>query len=127
MRHRQETVHDDGLIIFETVMAKQKTHTPGPWIVRNFPGQNRGPYVTDSTPDCHGGFVGQLIASQTTCPDWEANARLIAEAPEMLAVLKEINEFFRHNNPVHPSTLIGEVTFKAHVAELIERAEGGAS
>ena len=65
--------------------------TPGPWLVREFPGGWCQPrqFVTDAREDANGRFVGQVIAAPTTCPDWTANARLIAAAPDLLAACAE--------------------------------------
>jgi hypothetical protein len=59
-------------------------HTKGPWVAVE---RQRKLWVLtnpDSKP-----FTGQVIAQQTTCPDWEANARLIAAAPELLATCEQ--------------------------------------
>lgn len=41
-------------------------------------------------------FMGQVIASPTTCPEWNANAVLIAAAPDLLnaciAALSQLTE-----------------------------------
>lgn len=60
-------------------------HTPGPWVVRQF---DRKQYVTDTTPDREGRFVGQVIANQTTAPATLANLQLISAAPDLLAASK---------------------------------------
>ena len=46
-------------------------------------------------------FTGHLIASRTTCPDWEANARLIAAAPDLLEACEQCMEFFLNGTPIH--------------------------
>lgn len=71
------------------------THTPGPWLARTFPWLGEV-YVTDSTPDDGERFVGQVIASPTTCPDWSANAHLIAAAPELLEALELAKDCMEH-------------------------------
>jgi hypothetical protein len=68
-------------------MAKQAT--PGPWIVRQFP-VSRAVYVMDSIPDTDGRVVANLIAAPNTNPAWEANAYLIAAAPELLEACREL-------------------------------------
>lgn len=61
-------------------------HTPGPWKVHRFQGGKI--YVVTNPPASEADlFKGHVIASQTTCPDWEANAHLISAAPELLSAL----------------------------------------
>lgn len=64
-------------------------HTPGPWIVRQFPtGANaRGTlWVTDAIPDQDGKVVANAVCSVAmTNDDATANAELIASAPSLLA------------------------------------------
>jgi hypothetical protein len=62
-------------------------HTPGPWEARDFSGDQ---YVIWG-PEFGGGRHA-LIAT-CTGPNLEANARLIAAAPEMLAALKRAYGF----------------------------------
>jgi len=57
-------------------------HTPGPWIVGTKPGVWTGPVVK-----ADGGNKGVAFVVGPPAVD-EANARLIAAAPEMLAVLR---------------------------------------
>ena len=63
-------------------------HTPGPWQI----GKNFGSVVCDTpVPGIRGSddteyYGGHLIAESVT----EANARLIAAAPELLEALKEL-------------------------------------
>jgi len=54
------------------------THTPGPWNI-GLPGGPAGPFWSLVNPQ------GMVVAMQITS---EANARLIAAAPEMLRALK---------------------------------------
>jgi hypothetical protein len=63
-------------------------HTPGPWRILTL-GRTNSAYVMDSIPDRDGRVVGNVIATPTTNPAWEANARLIAAAPCLLAALTE--------------------------------------
>lgn len=59
------------------------------------------------------------------CVQSKDHANLIAAAPSMLEILKQINEFFRHNNPVFPSALdLDDSTFKDAVANIVAKAEG---
>ena len=62
-------------------MNKQKTsYTPGPWEVFD---SHTGIYILDSAEQ-------GAICKIEWCLEDEANARLIAAAPEMLAVLKRL-------------------------------------
>lgn len=61
----------------------------GPWHVAR--GYSSGKLmVLDSPllPDQR--FKGQVIANETTCPNWEQVAKLIAAAPELLAACQVI-------------------------------------
>lgn len=58
-------------------------HTPGPWIV-NYDGLN-----IDTKQD---GGIEQVARVSRTNEEREANARLIAAAPDLLDALKEIEE-----------------------------------
>lgn len=73
-------------------------HTPGPWVVGE---QNKGP-VAGTVPVHTADYMeayrgGQLVCSvYGTAAFSEANARLIAAAPEMLDALKKTSEFLHH-------------------------------
>jgi hypothetical protein len=68
-------------------------------------------------------FKGQLIASETTCPDWEANARLISAAPELLkaceAFAKEYEAVFGTD---YGDTPVEQIAFQCRKA--IAKAKG---
>lgn len=62
-------------------MSKQKTsHTPGPWEVFE---SHTGHYVLDSAEQA-------AVCKLEWCLEAEANARLIASAPDLLSVLKRL-------------------------------------
>jgi len=63
-------------------------HTPGPWYVSTSPDYFSGgaTVVRGRVPDS-----GLVIAVLTTVLEREANARLIALAPEMVRVLRLVN------------------------------------
>ena len=62
-------------------MSKQETsYTPGPWEVFE---SHTGPYVIDSAEQA-------AVCKLEWCLEAEANARLIASAPELLSVLKRL-------------------------------------
>lgn len=85
-----------------------KTHTPGPWEILT---TNRKTYVV--TNALSQPFVGQVIAGPTTCPDWEANARLISLAPQMLLALERL---------AHPMADDDDLDF---ARAIIAKARGG--
>ena len=67
-------------------MTQTAKHTPGPWTVEREPG-------------LYGVYQIEEAAKRERCGDMatdepKANARLIAVAPEMLSLLKRINEAF---------------------------------
>ncbi|TIM16229.1 MAG: hypothetical protein E5Y67_03280 [Mesorhizobium sp.] len=70
-------------------------HTPGPWFVG---AQNDGLYIIDGPPSpapYDGPIPREYGPNVIATPNWgvaeyEANARLIAAAPEMLAALKTV-------------------------------------
>lgn len=62
-------------------------HTPGPWRLHEQRGRT---YVVAGRGVEAGEFMGHLIAAETTCPDWPANARLIAAAPDLLAACEAV-------------------------------------
>jgi hypothetical protein len=93
--------------------------TPGPWRLLTLARTN-STYVMDSTPDRDGRVVGNVIATPTTNPAWEANARLIASAPCLLAAL---SEFVRlSDDPEATAEQWGKA--KAEAAQAIDAATG---
>ena len=61
-------------------MSKQTSYTPGPWEVFE---THTGHYVLDSAEQA-------VVCQIEWCLEAEANARLIAAAPELLSVLKRL-------------------------------------
>jgi hypothetical protein len=59
------------------------SHTPGPWAVRNV----HQSWVEIQGPEDADGSC-QIIGSAMMCPEKEANATLMAAAPDMLAMLE---------------------------------------
>jgi hypothetical protein len=76
------------------VAESSVSHTPGPWEIGNGTGRER-PLEVHTSPESHGALTGIYvlpICKEITGPDKEANARLIAAAPELLAIAKAVLE-----------------------------------
>ena len=82
------------------------THTPGPWAIQITGGKKE--VVTGSTKGLWATIEGPNFQTRN------ANARLIATAPELLAALQRL---------VHPSADDTDVT---HALDVIARATGAA-
>lgn len=67
-------------------------HTPGPWAVER-PYNEPGIYVTGANPRTSNPLICRLM-DQAQAPEGEANARLIASAPAMLGVIRDLVEDF---------------------------------
>jgi hypothetical protein len=87
-------------------------HTPGPWAHENYQG------VIHVFVDNQGGTpsVCKLIG-----PDKEANARLIAAAPDLLEALSDVVKFW---DSIVPTDCVNDMHIKARAA--IAKATGGA-
>lgn len=88
------------------------SHTPGPWIVD--PAEDVPLAVIQDTPDGFG--VAEIVAQG---PEGEADARLIAAAPDMLEALQRIVAVTYHD-----PDLYGDILGWACAA--IAKAEGSA-
>ena len=72
-----------------TSQVKDK-HTPGPWIVaEDQVGDNDGNVIADVTKYNEWNTTEGIVTNEMP---WEANARLMAAAPEMLEMIKEMTE-----------------------------------
>ena len=67
-------------------------HTPGPWMVVDAHNMTQISAVSQSSSASGDGRKGiaDLFDSRDGIPEWRANARLIAAAPDMLAELKRL-------------------------------------
>lgn len=67
-------------------------HTPGPWHVER-PFNEKGTYIahTDSTALIARVYEGNIIVGKTLPDHGQANARLIAASPALLAALQRIS------------------------------------
>ncbi len=66
--------------------TKTTTHTPGPWTIREI---SSGPQIVDS----ENRTVVDRLYSAMRRNDTDANARLIAAAPDLLAALGEVSAY----------------------------------
>ena len=71
------------------------SHTPGPWKIFDGWGSSRfSPVIVDSIPDVDGKCVANCICHVASSNDVaEANARLIAAAPELAEALRILYDF----------------------------------
>lgn len=93
-------------------------HTPGPWHVETEPQGSKGNY-TQYTIQPH--IADVFYMNQTG----EANARLIAAAPDLLAALEEILEHVEWRRRIaHETTGPNDCTHRARAA--INKARGQA-
>ena len=67
-------------------MTKQAKHTPGPWEAHPLEFQNWLKYGARVGPECGGSNIAHVYAA----PETEANARLIAAAPDLLAACEAL-------------------------------------
>lgn len=67
-------------------------HTPGPWINETYS------VVASNTPVDGGDIICEApLIFDDSMRRWQANARLIAAAPELLDALKAIRDGWEHN------------------------------
>ena len=108
-------------------MSSPRQHTPGPWQVFTANNFTTIQGAVEDHPIRPGRATVASIGwtkSQSALSNWEANARLIASAPELLAALEELERltvWVGGQNPVHDA--IESAKRKARAA--IARATGG--
>jgi hypothetical protein len=66
-------------------------YSEGPWHTTKLVDRTRGLLVKQQS--------GQVVCECEIFPEMEANAMLIATAPELLETLEEIEAYFRHYRP----------------------------
>jgi hypothetical protein len=100
-------------------------HTPGPWKIRNE--LNRSvdslkqiPYWTVGIDDARGLAIVETFARWAPQDQIEANARLIAAAPELLSMVK----YCRGIQKAFPDSFKATPEFGAEMDALIAKAEG---
>lgn len=117
--------------------SKAAAHTAGPWEIDDQPHQElRIGVIGDRDVDTEYGFVSQSyfyeVATVADNEDGDANARLIASAPDLLEALKRSADALKrlYSNVAEFGTVTdGEFLDDVHAAEVaarsaIQRAEG---
>lgn len=117
-------------------------HTPGPWkfekrggsgraaIEHNIPETDYPFAVWIPSPPFVMGALGCLVCKTNgICPDEsEANARLIAAAPELLAIVKELDDWYNQGTSSGPSKnalLFDDCkNLGEHIRETIKKVRG---
>ncbi len=85
--------------------------TPGPWHTTPDRKLSRaGVYAGDGDETIICDVTDEDIGSRV---DRDANARLIAAAPDLLAACKSVMEFLSNGTPVHPGALVQAEVFNA--------------
>jgi len=91
------------------------THTPGPWFAHKSertmlaPGLRRFGWTIMPNSGMAAVSIADLTPGTTTDriePIAEANAKLIAAAPDMLAALRQVLEFMDNGTPLRPGALL---------------------
>jgi hypothetical protein len=84
-------------------------HTPGPWVVNDFCTEggadtavwtSHDPHTAKSICECHFETHANMMRGETGCHqlEAEANAKLIAAAPELLSELRDLVAFHDHGD-----------------------------
>ncbi len=96
-------------------------HTPGPWYVGSGTYEGRNIYSVASVTDDEGFTYQPIVASAEDdgIKCWDANARLIAAAPDLLRYLKEARRTLEMWKDVAPA-----VSLCADIDAAIARATG---
>jgi len=89
-------------------------HTPGPWEWKKI--DNRDAVTFEDGLERHTVFV---LGTNSA-----ANARLIAAAPELLRILKEIAFFDSHEGGGHSDLFYDDPDFRREIEAVIAKAEG---
>jgi len=97
------------------------THTPGPWCLFDY---GEGWHINQAGGP---GFIGSLPRYKHREKECEANANLIAAAPDLLEALDSIMEICSQGRQIYPATMaerVAEVLITARAA--IAKSRGGA-
>jgi hypothetical protein len=66
------------------------THTPGPWTLGRFGSIVGGPFIKYANGEAQSQLASATVGNEITPEEREANARLIAAAPDLLLMLERI-------------------------------------
>ena len=99
------------------------THTPGVRWYCGRPSNGDVPIIAANRPDCESWTVARAVGNCTDA-ELQANARLIAAAPELLEALKALADYVQRTHET-PNNYVSSVVLGARAA--IARAEGGAA
>jgi hypothetical protein len=94
-------------------------HTPGPWVVAGHPGDKSGTHWRAVHTLAPGPFSPAFV-----CQALETDARVIAEAPDMLALMRDLTtvwDAYERDGPVPLDQIIQRARF------ILARVEGGAA
>ena len=106
-------------------------HTPGPWMLRKWKSKV-GAHAVDATDPSDGKNFGVcdvwgINNDKVLCDISEANARLIADAPELLAALQQISrmvKWAKENQDSPKSSLSHFISFETIINAAIAKATG---
>ena len=99
-------------------------HTPGPWYVGSGTYECRNIYSVASVTDDDGFTYQPIVASAEDdgIKCWDANARLIAAAPDLLEALQDVDALWTHHSVAHGNGKISPLHEKVIAA--IAKATG---
>lgn len=100
------------------------THTSGPFEVKEFD-DGCDVQILNAVSNTLVGYASPEEVDYETC---KANARLMAAAPDMLAILKSINEWWSKGGaPIHRDSLLGDDNtpcIRSQILAAVDRATG---
>ena len=114
----------------EATKEKHATHTPGPWhyseVIRGrdqYYRQIRADFKIAEVHACHSGVAG----TKKGRAEDEANARLIAAAPDLLAQCKEFEKCLTYYHGTNENTAISALANENRdkLREVLAKVEGG--
>ena len=112
-------------------MTTPTKHTPGPWIVCVVDGEDRGYFSIEQDREALGGdepsTIGEVYTSGEgiDMADGEANAALIAAAPDLLAACEAALSFGEGHPDRTPGWHDARLTTQLTLRAAIAKAKGG--
>lgn len=92
-------------------------HTPGPWIAK--PGPTRWNVTTSATPRTY-----NVAAINTERTEQEANARLIAAAPDLLKMLQTVVDAHDYKGALTQGDALLSPAIRDQIMHAINQAKG---